>query len=300
MKRLVFLCTVLAGLNISSVQALDLPSCGEETNGHICDKVYRQLNKLQKKGSPEASNMLAMLYMSGEYGLEHDPKKGIKLYEKAARQRSPVALYELAKMHFVGEHVKKDPEKAMEYMKRAAKRGYGDAKAMYNFMRLENAETQQEKDKYLREINSMAKKYDFDVDYFLGRYYLKEDRKDMAKAHLTAASEEGHVTARDMLASFFPASREEKPELFNEEFERILVTAERPDINATARDVLNAIKSLPQYNRKGTGTRIARNSCARDNTCHVVMNREFIQRMEVMFAQFRYHKVERLWVGNTN
>lgn len=283
MKKLIgsALFILLIGMTNANAQRSDasLPECEYDQGEQLCSSLFRQLNRLQKKGSAEAANLLALFYMSGEYGLAKDTDKAVSMLKKAARKRSAIAQYELAKLYFVGEHVEQDREKALTLMKKASQQGYDDATATYNFILLQQATDVQEKAEYLAAINALEVGYHNNADYFLGKYFKHIDDHEQAQKFLGMAAKRGNVKARSMIAQNYPQMKEEKPDLFDDEYERVLVIGATPDVNAAAREIIAFAKSNSTFSGKSTGSKVPGRSCMYDQTCSVLTRNSHINQI---------------------
>lgn len=274
MKRLissvVFALTLCSTHTLAQRSDASLPECDVNQGEQICDVLFRRLNKLQKKGSPEASTMLALFYLSGEFGLPKDTQKGVKLLERAARKRSAVAQYELAKRYFLGEDVEQDQTKALMFMKKAAVQQYADAVAIYNIVMLEQAQSEKEKAEYLAALNKIELGKLNDGDYFLGKYFKQLNNEEQAKKYLAMAAKRGHQKAREMVLDAYPQMQMSSPEIFDDSIERITVTGVRPNVNSAAREVIEIALKNPAYKGKSTGSRIPGRGCDYDWMCNML------------------------------
>lgn len=292
MKKLI--CTLVFTLGVCSTQTLaqrsdaSLPECNADQGEQICGVLFRKLNKLQKKGSPEAANLLALFYLSGEYGLPKDPEKGVKMLERAARKRSPIAQYELAKLYFTGEHVEQDVEKALMLMGKAAKMKYADAIATYNIIKLEQAKTEEEKAEYLAAISEIELGKLNDADYFLGKYFRHVENQEEAQKYLGMAAKRGHRKAREIVVNEYPQMVSSEPEVYDDEYERITVTGVRPDVNAAAREIIALANSSSTFSGKSTGSKVPGRSCLYDGTCNVLTRENNQNRIYQIFNAVRY------------
>lgn len=96
---------------------------------HLGFAVYKEgskeslywLDKAAENGNGEAIWHLA------EYYREKDPKKTLYYYQKGAEMNDPDSLLALSELYEDGDIVEENPQKALEFLKRAAKAGNGDA-----------------------------------------------------------------------------------------------------------------------------------------------------------------------------
>jgi TPR repeat protein len=78
--------------------------------------------------NPSAMNNLAELYRWGK-GVEIDYKMAVSLYLNAAKLNSGIAMYNMAELYRDGHGVVKSPTKSIEWMKKAADKGFANAQA---------------------------------------------------------------------------------------------------------------------------------------------------------------------------
>jgi TPR repeat protein len=94
---------------------------------------HKLLKKLVSAGYPEAMFYLADCHGSGRLGLEVDPKEAFTLYQSAAKLNHPQSAYRVAVCCEMGAEegggTRRDPQKAIQWYKRAAT--LGDTPAMY-------------------------------------------------------------------------------------------------------------------------------------------------------------------------
>jgi len=86
------------------------------------------LNKALKVGNPEAAYALGTWYFYGRK-FKKDIKKGIKLWQYAAKQNFPDAVWDLAISYEKGVGLKRDLKKAFECYQKAAL--YGEKNAFH-------------------------------------------------------------------------------------------------------------------------------------------------------------------------
>jgi TPR repeat protein len=82
-------------------------------------QAFNALTTAAESGLEFAQNFLAYLYWSG-WQLPQDKKKAAQWYRKAARRDYPPALFALGMMYIEGDGVKRDGEKGVAYLVRAA------------------------------------------------------------------------------------------------------------------------------------------------------------------------------------
>jgi len=74
-----------------------------------------------------AQFMLAYIYNDAHRGFPRDRAKALQLYQLAAAQGHPVALFVVADFHEYGRGVPKDKAKAISFYRRALAAGYSNA-----------------------------------------------------------------------------------------------------------------------------------------------------------------------------
>lgn len=93
-------------------------------------------NNAKEKNVMGAISRLAAMYWHG-YGVKRDLKRGLDLYNQAAKQGDPIANYSLALIH-LRQGYKDSYKEGMRYMKLAAKANYGPALTAVGVMALSN------------------------------------------------------------------------------------------------------------------------------------------------------------------
>ena len=87
----------------------------------------RCIRKAAELGWPAAQYMLGEYYEFGYNGIKENKTEAVKWYRKAAAQNLPKAEHKLGVLYLIGEGVKKDQEKADEWLFRAAIHGDDEA-----------------------------------------------------------------------------------------------------------------------------------------------------------------------------
>ena len=80
-----------------------------------------------ERGDADALCFLAINHAYGWDGFEHDPRRALELFQLAAAQDHPHALYNLAGLYEVGDAVPQDLIEADRLYARAAAQGHADA-----------------------------------------------------------------------------------------------------------------------------------------------------------------------------
>jgi TPR repeat protein len=87
------------------------------------------LNQLADQGDAGAELQLGLAYREGRYGLQPNPRKGLRWLTAAARSRNAYAADAVANAYATGEGVTRDPNKALYWWQKAAAEGNADAQA---------------------------------------------------------------------------------------------------------------------------------------------------------------------------
>ncbi|GAM89655.1 hypothetical protein ANO11243_076940 [Dothideomycetidae sp. 11243] len=118
-KKLVEAGSVLASEN----GRLDARQTAKNRERYILD-AHRRVKKLVSSGYPDAMFYLADCYGQGLLGLEEDPKEAFTLYQQAAKAGHGEAAYRTAMCCEIGPDegggTRKDPQKAVQWYRRAA------------------------------------------------------------------------------------------------------------------------------------------------------------------------------------
>ena len=80
-----------------------------------------------KNKKPEAQFLLGSYYAEGVSGLSKDLKKSFSLYQRAADQGHPEAMFRLAQCYVNGIGTKKDLKVALDWYRKAAEKNHGNA-----------------------------------------------------------------------------------------------------------------------------------------------------------------------------
>ena len=90
-------------------------------------EAMRCIRKAAELGWPAAQYMLGEYYEFGHNRIKENKKEAVKWYRKAAAQNLPKAELKLGVLYIIGEGVKKDLDKADEWLFKAAIHGEDDA-----------------------------------------------------------------------------------------------------------------------------------------------------------------------------
>lgn len=280
LRKIAFcLCFTLAPLH--SVQASkSKQDCQEIGDQGVCSSLYRQLVRLDRDGSTEATILLAVMHLHGEHGLPKNPDEAMRLYKKAARKKAPIAQYELAKHLLRGDYLDPDPDRAMKLLKGAAKRGYDEARLLLNMLRIDEPGTSdEEKAELIAQIKTLKLKSPAQGHHYLGRYYLRAKDRVQALAYLEMASEKGHRPSIDLISRHFPDHQLALPVSTLDGIERIEVTNASLDLNDATREIIDFAKKNTVPQRKQSGSRLRGKNCADTASCFTAGNRNSIDRL---------------------
>jgi TPR repeat protein len=120
---------------VMTMAAAALIACAPASSGEV--QLARQLETLAGTGHAEANYHLGMLYNNG-LGVAQDPKRALRLFEKAAAGGDPLGAYKLGCYYAgqFGDVIKRDETLALKHKLVAAKAGYAlaqiDVAIMYH------------------------------------------------------------------------------------------------------------------------------------------------------------------------
>lgn len=155
-------------------------------------------------GSPEATYVMARLYLDGQY-VERDVNYAYILLEKSAELNYHEAMYVLAIQYEDGNYFERDTQKALYWYEKAAKEGNIEACGYYGHLLLNGTYGEKEIAKALICLENAAEYghplalYDLAICYYYGSNGLEHD-KDKAKQMLVQSSEGGCADASLFLA----------------------------------------------------------------------------------------------------
>ena len=105
----------------------DCPFCRTPLPGNVAGTLAMIQARVDKK-DPEAINLLGEKCYHGQYGLQKDMHRAVKLWEEAADLGSIKALYHLGILYYHGEGVEEDKEKGVAFYIKAAMQGHHESR----------------------------------------------------------------------------------------------------------------------------------------------------------------------------
>lgn len=147
-------------------------------------------------GTPHSCNAIGLLYYNG-LGVSRDLREAMNWFRRAADQGDGEAQANLGQLYETGEGVVRDPLEAMKWYGKAA--AGGDPGAQHDFDRL-RAESEPRRIRWHRkdaQLGHATAQYNLADAYYHGEEVPK-DKREAAKWYLKAA-EQGNVPAQYML-----------------------------------------------------------------------------------------------------
>jgi len=168
-----------------------------------------ELKKKAEKGDVEAQLNLAYLYLYGSDNIAIDYGQALSYYQKAAEQKSPVALNNLGSLYFSGIGTPVNYAKSIEYFDEAARLGSDDAAVNLAIIYLGSDVKGKSKDDLTKvlalleqaQANNNIAKYLLGYCYFKG-IFVKQDYTK-AFSLIKAAADAEYDEAQLILADFY-------------------------------------------------------------------------------------------------
>ena len=88
------------------------------------------VRRAAKNGTSAAQALLGKYYLDGSGGVKKDPEKALLWLRKSAAQNNSFAVLDLSKCYREGKYVPKDTEKADDLLKKSASLGNKEAKRL--------------------------------------------------------------------------------------------------------------------------------------------------------------------------
>ena len=170
-------------------------------------KAFLLFAQASERGHPLAQFNLGLCYESGK-GVDRDLARAAECYKTASAQDQAGAMYNLALFYMEGlGGLAKDPEHALELLKRAAENGLCKAQSFLGLYYADETSSHCDYDKAVPYLEMAAAKKDPSAEYNLGICYergLGIDR-NMSKAayFYKTAAEHGHTGAQYNLGVFY-------------------------------------------------------------------------------------------------
>jgi len=259
-KVIISLC--LASLMLLSNTVLANSSAFSNCSTDECKTYFKKFKKLARKGSPNAQSIVASMYSSG-YGIDENREKAVYWIKKAARGGDDHARFNLALINLLDKNEPGDIEKGIETLKMFAEKG--KPKAAYRLAELYLNGDLVEKDIVEAEMWLIkgADKGHAKSQYSLGLLYESGllGQKDLDKAiTFYAKASAKHDLANERLALLHPNPDEVKSTINVDNIERITVTA--PEMGDILDYALTRINDQHLYTTNvQTGSRIKGRSC---------------------------------------
>ncbi|KAI9292937.1 HCP-like protein [Neoconidiobolus thromboides FSU 785] len=136
------------------------------------DEAAYLFQKLNKKNHVASRVYLAYCYETGS-GIDANPEKAIKLYEKCVEEEDSIALFRLAKMYELGLGTEKNSRMAIELHQRAASLGNPHSKFHLGKILEVGAGMQKDPNAAFQYIKSAANLSHPEAIYHLGRFYQR-------------------------------------------------------------------------------------------------------------------------------
>jgi len=127
--RMFALTAIVTLLPFSSFSKNVPPEIAAICGANGCDRVFKDMRRLAKNGSPQAQAIVALLAREG-YGTEKDYKLSVRYMKYAARNGLSPAMFDLARIYREGKIIEKDIEESNYWLLRAAKKGHAKALAI--------------------------------------------------------------------------------------------------------------------------------------------------------------------------
>jgi TonB family protein len=141
-------------------------------------------------------------------------EQAAKTIEELARQKYPPAMYILARLHFSGELVEKNPAQALALMEASAEKGHAPAMCDLGMLYFEGIEVSRDTQKGLQLLSDSAVLGSADAQAFLGAKYEAGDvvprELDRARRYFRQCASTGHPVCQFHLAKLMFEAPERK------------------------------------------------------------------------------------------
>jgi len=164
-------------------------------------KAFEWYSRARENGLYLGAYNLGVMYYFGE-GTGKSYEKAYECFKEAAEKDYSQAQYNLAGMYYYGEGTEKNIAEAYKWYKKAAENGYSEAWISLGEFYLKGEGVEQDDEKALHCFEKSAEDGDNDARFEAARIlFSSKGLEDYNKAavYLTAAAEEGHVAAANML-----------------------------------------------------------------------------------------------------
>lgn len=154
-------------------------------------------------GDEGAQLLYGLAYLEGRSGLKPDPEKAVYWLRRAARAKHPYAQLVLGRLYAEGKGVKKDPEHAVYWWRQAAQADLPAAQYELGKARLEGFGTDKNPVRAVHWLTKAAENGNDDAQYLLGRMYHEgmgvAQDAELARDWLSRAAAHGHGEAINLL-----------------------------------------------------------------------------------------------------
>lgn len=116
---------LIAGLAVAGALAV----VAARADGTAAGREVAWLSQLAENGDTGAELQLGLAYRDGRYGLDPDPRTGLKWLTLAGRGGNAYAADAAANAYATGQGTPRDPQQALYWWRRAARGGNADAQA---------------------------------------------------------------------------------------------------------------------------------------------------------------------------
>ncbi len=155
-------------------------------------------------GDPGAQLLYGLAYLHGRNGLRKDPGKAVYWLRRAARAGNAYAQLTLGDCHAKGLGVAKDPAHAIAWWRKAARQGNAEAQLRLGMAYLEGNGVKADPEQARHWITKAAEQGNSDAQYQLGKMYHEgravPRHEETAKSWLSRAAARAHSGAVDLLA----------------------------------------------------------------------------------------------------
>ena len=164
------------------------------------DKAVEYYTKAAEKGSAHAQLSLGYIYLTGRLNVDEDHEKAAELFTAAAEQQNAEAYYYLGRCYGEEIGVERDPQKAVEYFKKAIENGckFKDIEQQLSYYKYQVVDPDIFDDE--SDIDLSADK---DVLFTKGIEAFTKRSYTTAVKYLTVALEKGHEMANVYLGNAY-------------------------------------------------------------------------------------------------
>ena len=179
---------------------MNLGFCCENGIGRKADaeEAFQWYLKAAEKGNSDAESKLGDIFYA-----KHDYKSAALWYEKGRLQNHPPSYYSLGLMIKNGEGVARDPQKGIEYIKKAAELDYPKAQLQLGLLYASGDGVEMNQLESVFWFSKAADNNDAEAMNYLGIFYQNEKSYDVAFKFYSAAANSGNSYAKMNLAACY-------------------------------------------------------------------------------------------------